>query len=45
MKEGGILIEYICSIFLYGSRWVVNNIGGYLGRVKRLGEGHTHMIV
>ena len=38
--EGGILEEYICSIFLYGRRWVVNNITGYLGRVEGVGEGH-----
>ena len=42
---GGILKEYICSIFLYGRRLVVNNIAGYLGRVEGVGEGHKYMTV
>ena len=36
----GILEEYIFSIFLYVSRWVANNITGYLGTVEGMGEGH-----
>ena len=33
----GNLEEDICSIFLYGRRWVVNNITGYLGRHSWIG--------